>query len=158
MLDGFEFKVFTNEDLPTLRQIYKESRQEELDLLTTWTERQIEEFVDHQFSAQHKYYIENYQGSKFWLIQKEGHPIGRLYLKEYENEFRIIDIALLIAWRRKGIGKRILEKILSSAAEKGKIVSIHVEKNNPALELYKRLGFQEKEDKGVYWFMVKELG
>ncbi|MGR3811676.1 GNAT family N-acetyltransferase [Jiulongibacter sp. NS-SX5] len=156
MLDGFEFKVITNEDLPTLRQIYKESRQGELDLLTTWTDGQIDEFVDHQFLAQHKYYIENYKGSKFWLIRKEGGPIGRLYLKEYENEFRIIDIALLIAWRRKGIGKRILEKILSSAAEKGKAVSIHVEKNNPALDLYKSLGFQEKEDKGVYWFMVKD--
>jgi ribosomal protein S18 acetylase RimI-like enzyme len=32
-------------------------------------------------------------------------------------------------------------------------VSIHVDKLNPALRLYERLGFQTKEDKGVYLLM-----
>ena len=32
-------------------------------------------------------------------------------------------------------------------------VRIHVEKFNPALRLYRRLGFTEIEDKGIYLFM-----
>jgi hypothetical protein len=32
-------------------------------------------------------------------------------------------------------------------------VTIHVEKNNPAMRLYRRLGFTAVEDKGVYDLM-----
>jgi hypothetical protein len=31
--------------------------------------------------------------------------------------------------------------------------TIHVERFNPALHLYERLGFRLAEDKGVYYFM-----
>jgi len=34
-------------------------------------------------------------------------------------------------------------------------VSIHVEKNNPARNLYLRLGFVKQEDAGVYDRMVR---
>ncbi|UCI30830.1 hypothetical protein [Mesorhizobium sp. B4-1-4] len=36
----------------------------------------------------------------------------------------------------------------------GKSASIHVEKNNPARQLYVRLGFTVVEDKGVYDLMA----
>ena len=32
-------------------------------------------------------------------------------------------------------------------------MTIHVEKNNPAMRLYRRLGFRTEEDKGVYDLM-----
>ena len=35
----------------------------------------------------------------------------------------------------------------------GEDVSIHVEKQNPAMRLYRRLGFEIEEDKGVYDLM-----
>ena len=50
-------------------------------------------------------------------------------------------------------------RLLSSQEERkkmgaaGKALSIHVEKFNPALRLYERLGFSVKEDKGVYLLM-----
>jgi hypothetical protein len=34
-------------------------------------------------------------------------------------------------------------------------LSIHVERFNPALRLYERLGFREVEDKGVYLLMQR---
>ena len=39
------------------------------------------------------------------------------------------------------------------AAAGGKSVTIHVERMNPALRLYERLGFRLVEDKGVYLFL-----
>ena len=39
------------------------------------------------------------------------------------------------------------------AAAAGKSVTIHVERMNPALRLYERLGFRLVEDKGVYLFL-----
>ena len=35
----------------------------------------------------------------------------------------------------------------------GKPLRIHVERMNPALGLYERLGFEQVEDRGVYWLM-----
>jgi ribosomal protein S18 acetylase RimI-like enzyme len=37
----------------------------------------------------------------------------------------------------------------------GKSVTVHVERMNPALRLYERLGFSVAEDKGVYLFLER---
>jgi ribosomal protein S18 acetylase RimI-like enzyme len=66
---------------------------------------------------------------------------------------RIIDIALLPAWRGRGIGGRLLRGLQEEAAAGSKPLTIHVERMNPALRLYERLGFALREDKGVYLFL-----
>jgi len=64
-----------------------------------------------------------------------------------------VDLALLPPHRNAGIGTAILRDLLAEAAVAQKPVRIHVEKFNPALRLYARLGFAPTEDKGVYLFM-----
>jgi ribosomal protein S18 acetylase RimI-like enzyme len=66
---------------------------------------------------------------------------------------RIIDIAFLPAQRGKGFGDALLRDLMDEAAAAGQDVSIHVEKFNPAMRLYQRLGFATQEDKGVYDLM-----
>ena len=41
----------------------------------------------------------------------------------------------------------------SEAVAAGKPLRIHVERFNPALRLYERLGFRQIDDRGVYLFM-----
>ena len=64
-----------------------------------------------------------------------------------------MDIALLPAYRNAGIGSALLHALMAEAAQAGKPVRIHVEKQNPALRLYTRLGFVPIADRGVYWFL-----
>jgi len=78
-----------------------------------------------------------------------------LYLDNSDHEIRIVDIALLPQFCGQGIGGKILKTILETGDQAHKAVSIHVEKNNPALNLYQRLGFQQQKDVGVYWFMSR---
>jgi ribosomal protein S18 acetylase RimI-like enzyme len=66
---------------------------------------------------------------------------------------RIVDIALLPRYRNGGIGTAILRDILAEAATAGKPVRIHVEKFNPAMRWYERVGFRAIEDQGVYVLM-----
>jgi hypothetical protein len=47
----------------------------------------------------------------------------------------------------------LLRDLMDEAAAAGEAVSIHVEKYNPAMRLYNRLGFAVDEDKGVYDLM-----
>ena len=49
-----------------------------------------------------------------------------------------------------GIGTAILEGLKASGRANGRGVGIFVEKFNPALDLYRRLGFTEVADHSVY--------
>ena len=68
----------------------------------------------------------------------------------WQAEIRRVDIALLPPSRHAGIGSALRRDLLAAAHQ---AVRIHVEKFNPALRLYERLGFAPIEDKGVYLFM-----
>jgi ribosomal protein S18 acetylase RimI-like enzyme len=146
------FRAITDRDLPFLERVYASTRQDELSVVP-WSEQQKSDFLAWQFQAQHTHYMQHYPDADFEIILKKGRPIGRLYQETWSREIRIIDIALLPQYRGNGIGTQILKDIQSRAEAQGLAVSIHVEHNNPALGLYRRLGFVKISEKGVYWLM-----
>ena len=87
------------------------------------------------------------------MTTRGGEDIGRLYLERWPTQHRLIDIAFLPPHRGKGLGEALLRDLMDEAAAAGKAVSIHVEKFNPAMRLYLRLGFKTEEDKGVHDLM-----
>src|SRR5208283_5900907 len=103
--------------------------------------------------AQATHYHRYYPDASYDVILREGQAIGRLYVNPSEDAILLIDIALLPEHRGAGIGAQLLNGILSQAAAQGKRVQIHVERENPAMRLYTRLGFQKLEDQGIYFFM-----
>lgn len=151
-LEGIGLRRIEENDLPFLARVYASTREEEL-AVTGWNESEKEAFFQMQFEAQHKYYRENYLGADFLVILKDVEPIGRLYLARWKEEIRIVDIALLPANRNGCAGSGLMESILREAEEEAKRVTVHVERFNPALRFYDRLGFRQVEDKGVYLFL-----
>jgi len=129
------------EDREFLLRVYASTREEELRLVD-WSDAQKTAFVRQQFEAQDAYYREYYDPASFEVIEVKGEPVGRLYVARWEDEIRIVDIALLPEHRGRGVG----------TAER-KRLSIHVEVNNPARRLYARLGFAPVEERGVYVLM-----
>ena len=142
----------TKEDEAFLRAVYASTREEELRQVD-WTAEQKAAFCEMQFRAQDVDYRKNYPGAQFLVIERGGVPAGRLYVSRGEKSFLILDIALLPEHRGAGIGTRLLKELMEEADAAGKTVRIHVEKFNPAQRLYRRLGFREVEDIGVYWEM-----
>ncbi|HEU4389368.1 MAG TPA: GNAT family N-acetyltransferase [Blastocatellia bacterium] len=145
-------RSITPEDMPFLLEVYSSSRAEEL-TQTDWDDEQKAAFLKMQFEAQHAYYQENYKGTSFDVILIDGQPAGRLYVARLKDEIRIVDIALLQHWRSRGTGTALIKELFAEASAAGKPLRIHVEKFNPALRLYERLGFKAIADRGVYWFM-----
>lgn len=139
-------------DLEFLYAVYAGTRADEM-ALTGWGQAEVEQFVRLQFQAQHEHYQTHFPTAEYSVIEKAGRPIGRLYLDRRPDEIRIVDIALLPAERRAGIGGALLRDILDEASVTAKLVRIHVEQNNPAMRLYDRLGFVKIEEQGVYWLM-----
>lgn len=146
------YRPGTEEDVPFFRDVYVSTRTEEV-AQTGWPPEMQAAFLQHQHEAQHSHYRNAYPNAERLVIEHEGEGIGRLYLEQFETDVRIIDIAFLPAARRRGFGEAILRDIQADAASRGKSVSIHVEKNNPARRLYVRLGFEVVKDVGVYELM-----
>jgi ribosomal protein S18 acetylase RimI-like enzyme len=120
-----------------------------------WDDAQKDAFLRSQFEAQDAWYRESYPGVTFEVIAVDDEPAGRLYVHRGASEIRIVDIALLPEYRGNGIGTSLLHDLLAEGDAAGKSVTIHVERLNPALRLYERLGFALAEDKGVYLFLER---
>lgn len=149
---GITYRALHSGDLPFLASLYRSTREAEL-ARTPWTEANKQAFIAMQFEAQHRHYQEHYPDALWLVIERDARPVGRLYLERWTREYRIIDIALIPEVQGQGFGSAILQDLMEEAREAGKALSIHVEKENPAMRLYHRLGFEKREDKGVYDLM-----
>lgn len=141
-------------DLAFLARLYASTRAAEL-AQVDWDDAAKERFCAQQFAAQRAYYRENYPAASFDIIEVEGVPVGRLYLEERAVEIRLIDISLAPEARGAGVGSALLEAVLTRAGAAGKPVTVHVERFNRALALYRRLGFRVREERGVYLFLER---
>ena len=146
------FRACADADLPFLRHLYGTTREDEMRLVP-WTEEQKRQFLDMQFMAQKQHYETYCPECAFLVIELEGRPIGRLYVDRGEEDIRVVDNALLPEARGRGIGGLLMQEILKEARSAGKSVSIHVERDNPAMRLYLRLGFRHVDTNGIYHLM-----
>ena len=140
------------DDEPFLRRVYASTREEEL-AVVAWNEAQKDAFLRMQFDAQHRYYQDQFPDASYEVILRDGRPIGRLYVDRRDDEFSIIDIALVPEARGDGIGGAILEDLIAEARQARKPVRIHVERANRAFRLYRRLGFSTIGESDFYFLM-----
>lgn len=136
-----------------LFRLYASTRADEMAMVVDWTDEQKEAFLRMQFQAQDAWYREHYEGAQLDLLLVDDAPAGRLYIHRRETEIRLMDIALLPEHRNGGIGSSMLRDLMAEAEATGKPLTIHVEKYNPAMRLYLRLGFKAIEDRGPYDLM-----
>lgn len=139
-------------DYDFMRRLYHSVRAEEMQQFP-FDEAQKREFLDQQFSAQFAHYGIHYPTCERNIIEKDGQPVGRLWIDEWRDQIRLVDISLMPEWRGSGIGTGILRDVLARGQACGKPVTIHVEGFNPALRLYQRLGFEHVDTNGVYYLM-----
>jgi ribosomal protein S18 acetylase RimI-like enzyme len=150
---GLTFRRIADADLPFLARVYASTRAEELAVVASMTGAQKAAFLKAQFQLQHAHYQKYYPQADWLVTMRGGEDAGRLYLERWPSQHRIIDIAFLPEHRGQGCGEALLRDLMDEAAAAAKDVSIHVEKDNPAMRLYRRLGFVTEEDKGVYDLM-----
>lgn len=142
----------TESDYDFMRELYGDTRAEEMHHFP-FDDAQKKAFLDQQFAAQFAHYGIHDPTCERRIIEKEGQAIGRLWLDEWRDQIRLVDIALLSEFRGSGIGTRLVKDVLARGAAAGKAVTIHVEGFNPALRLYERLGFRHVDTNGVYYLM-----
>lgn len=108
------------------------------------------------------------EGDEGMLAVEAGGPVGAAWYRllraddagygYVDDETPEITIAVRPAARGCGVGGRLLLSLLEVAAEHGlRQVSLSVEVDNPALRLYRRLGFQAVGVVGNARTMVRDL-
>lgn len=143
----------TPDDETFLFQVYASTRAEEM-AMVPWSEEQRVAFLTMQFHAQDSFYRERFPAADYKVILGDGEPVGRLYINRDNNTINILDIALVAAHRRSGIGTFLLGKLLTEAKSSRAAVQIHVETFNPALAFFERLGFTRIAEEGVNYLLA----
>ncbi len=135
------------EDEDFLLRVYSSTREVEL-YAVPWSEDQKQAFVRMQFQFQTRGYATDFPSADRKIIMLDGLPIGRLIVdRSRTDEIRCIDIAILPAYRNRGVGSFLMKNLLLEAEACRKLLRLLVEKTNPAAQrFYERLGLVVTEE------------
>ncbi len=150
---GLTFRPIEDDDKRLLARLYASTRKQELAATTKLNELQQAGLLLLEFRAQQAHFDEHYPQADRLVIIGGGYEIGRLYLARWPTRHGIIDLTLLPEFRRHGAGGVILRDLMDEAAACGKDLAVLVEKFDPAMRLYRRLGFVTEQDKGAHDLM-----
>ena len=135
------------EDEGFLFALSRSSRETEFGSLP---QSQRETLLSFQYQAQSRDYAVRFPHSENFIIELCGQAAGRLLLNRNADEIRMVDIAVLPELRRKRIATAVLKSLLAEAEAAGIPVRLSVWHSNPALVLYRRLGFRETARSATY--------
>jgi ribosomal protein S18 acetylase RimI-like enzyme len=150
------FRAVRPTDSAILSEIYASARAAEMAQLG-WPAERTRRFLDEQCQLQDEHYRRHYIGADFLLVLLEGRPVGRVYVHRSRADIRLMEITVRPAQRGQGLGRALLAELIDESQRTGVSISLHVEPDNPARAWYERLGFRKVEDRGVNWFMVREV-
>jgi [ribosomal protein S18]-alanine N-acetyltransferase len=82
-----------------------------------------------------------------------GALVGYLCRWIVEDEAQILNVTIHPEWRRRGLGRRMLEQALDEAASRGaRRATLEVRRYNlPAIALYERMGFRRVGERRNYY-------
>ncbi|MBI2729282.1 MAG: GNAT family N-acetyltransferase [Sphingobacteriales bacterium] len=138
-----------------IEAVYRSTREAEL-ALTNWTELQKQAFIVMQSIAQLTDYKKKYPGAIYQIIVCKKKEVGRLITWETNDTIHILDISLLTSSRGKGTGTIVMQQLIAKAGSVQKKLSLHVLPHNPALKLYRRLGFEIIKNNGDHFYMERK--
>jgi GNAT superfamily N-acetyltransferase len=134
----------TAEDEPFLLSLFAEC-QDQLAMLRNDQAMWLS-LVQMQYRGRRMTYEAQYpEASDLLICLDNGTPIGRFLLDRQLDHWRIVDIALLAAHRRQGIGTAVIAACQKKCEELRIPLRLSVANGNPAHRLYLRLGFSAIE-------------
>ena len=133
----FTLRPATDADFEFARGLYMESMQPLLAALGEWNKEEME-------TAFRGYFIPD----EVRVVQVGGRDVGWLQVSHTDHELCLDQLHLVEDMRGQGIGTALINKVIATATGQNKDVSLSLVKGNPAVRLYRRLGFRRSsEDK-----------
>jgi GNAT superfamily N-acetyltransferase len=134
----------TADDLPFARGLYYGT-------MRTITDR----LPDFDMAAHDARFVERFALAEVRIVMRGGRDIGWLQVAESADEIFLKQLFLEPASQRQGIGTGLVRDLIERGRLTGKPVRLGVVKMNPALALYRRLGFAVTSEDDVKFYMEK---
>ena len=149
MDEPLELREAQASDLGFLFSLYCDVRGPEV-AAWGWPQAQRAMFLRMQFDAQRRSYEMGHPGASHQIVDCNGEAIGRRLAARTGDGIHLVDIALLSAHRNRGIGTRLIQQLMAECQAQGCALRLQVLQGNPAIELYRRLGFKETNADPMY--------
>lgn len=118
-------KIVINE--ATLTNVAEIAKIEQACFSTPWTEQGISESIENE-------------NTHLYIALADGKTAGYMGVQIFSGEGYVTNVATLPEYRRKGIAKALIERVLQNKME---FLTLEVrESNAPAIALYESLGFE----------------
>jgi ribosomal protein S18 acetylase RimI-like enzyme len=145
---GHTIRQATEADMPAIRAALASA----LDWRAQVSSRSPEELIK---KTGHAYLLEDWgrAGDKAYVAERGGSAVGAAWYRYWTDVLHSygyvdsstpeIGLGVDLRFRRRGIGTSLMVRLLAGAKKRGvPLVSLSVERDNPALLLYRRLGFE----------------
>jgi ribosomal protein S18 acetylase RimI-like enzyme len=149
---NIQLKPRTESDSEFFAELFGEIKNSEL-LLDNLPEPIKHQLLWMQFSSFDRQMNMEYPENIDYLITCHSEKAGRLLLHKDENSIRVLNISLRNNFRNRGIGSSLLKDIIGEANKTHKSIHLEVDKINPAMNLYSRLGFKVVHENELKYFM-----
>ncbi len=130
-------------DFEFARQLYFETMRWAIERVFGWDQNRQEASFAGWFSP-----------GEVSIITADGLDVGWIQRRNEHQTIFLGSIYVVPAMQRRGIGTRVIKALIDSAREQSKVLTLGVMKINPALGLYKRLGFQITHDDEYKFYMT----
>ncbi|MBC9796383.1 GNAT family N-acetyltransferase [Sinomicrobium weinanense] len=146
-----EIHKATTGDIPAIQQVARQTWPDTFkDILT---EEQIAYMLNMMYSTASLAEQMEQKGHLFFLAQEEGRCLGFVSCETgYNNsaKTKIHKIYILPETQGRGVGKKLIRKSAEVAREKGDVIlSLNVNKYNPAIGFYERIGFKKTAEEVI---------
>ena len=146
-----EYRAVSDEET-VLRNAFADARTE-LNLIPEPARSQLLEL---QFTAQQRQYRVAYPKATDRVILCDGQPAGRLLVDFGPSEMVLVDIAILQAYQRRGIGSAVVASLCDEADAQLKPIRLRAIATVPGLtRWYGRFGFIQVEASGAHLVLVR---
>jgi ribosomal protein S18 acetylase RimI-like enzyme len=149
-------RSITEADSELLYDIYASARRAALSG-NGWDPERVEVFLRQSYEAQRDFYRTRFPYADCQMVLANGRPAGRLYVQHSETDIRIMEFALLPAFRGQGIGRALLQDLIADADALRLPLRLHVELSNPIRLRFLSLGFRQEPLDGTYVFMERPV-
>lgn len=138
-------------DIEFIKKVYISTRIDEFSSLG-WLPEQLQAFLELQLNYQQKSYEMQFPNAENFVINLENERVGRMIVYQNESEIRLVDIAVLPAFRKKGIASQLINRLKAEANKSRRKLALQVLKNNSnAFNLYIKLGFNVISEDELYF-------